>query len=256
MKGSATPNTPPGISLRVQLANPLGPSAPLPTACQRRPSPTAQTCRSSASVVGFRTLVFHVEEPLPGQWYVEVSTAPDHHLRHTVGGFVTSPIRLAIRVEPRRPVRAKSFQVVVQVLDGDAAISAFRADARVTTLPGGLAGLRAKHEQRLKSAGLTRMVEGDAPAPDTAPLLALRDAMLTEGKADPFAHSVTPLSLRHAAPSELMSLAFGGSPAAPIVGQWNAAHAGSYNLVVTAGGMSPISDTRFLRQDLVSVVAG
>jgi hypothetical protein len=48
----------------------------------------------------------------------------------------------------------------------------------------------------------------------------------------------------------------GSEGAAALVGQWKAAHAGSYNVAVRTAGMSPISGTRFVRKDLVSVFAG
>ncbi len=63
-------------------------------------------------------VAFRVEEPLPGQWWVEVSTVRAAHTLYSVGVFVRSPIRLDASISPRRPLRGSPLDVKVDVWDG------------------------------------------------------------------------------------------------------------------------------------------
>jgi uncharacterized membrane protein YgcG len=63
-------------------------------------------------------VAFRVEEPLPGQWWVEVRMASDAHTAYAVGGFVKSPIRLDVRLSPQRPLRGTPLDVRANVWHG------------------------------------------------------------------------------------------------------------------------------------------
>lgn len=220
-------------------------------------------CSYVKRVIGDGYVVFQMEEPLPGQWYVEVSAQREDvdderggHLRYTVGGFVTSPLRLLTFVGARRVAAGKPIKIGVTVLDDNRVVNTFRADAAITKLTMGIRELLATHKTRLDSMTSPPLQNRDAPPTAIARLLSLRDALLKEGKPDLFVHSVVRIPLRHGSRAELSGLRLGSRSAAAnaLVGQLaTTTQAGSYNVVVTASGLSPASG-RFVRKDLVSVL--
>ena len=155
-------------------------------------------------------------------------------------------------------------------------------------------GLLKKYKAQSRSIQPDQLHGEDALPQDIAKLVTLRDKLLQDGKPDLFAHTCSPVALRTATIGALPGLGFGhlvapatavigpeavvgglgrmsiSRPVAPLtptlplspsstsgilVGQFNdTKQQGSYNVTVTASGISPVSKTRFIRKELVSVL--
>jgi hypothetical protein len=168
----------------------------------------------------------------------------------------------------------------------------FRADTRVVAPSLSIAGLLAKFKTQLQTIRPAPAVGGDKLPTDIAKLFALRSKLLKEKQPDIFAQTTT-VPLKHVTMGNLTNIGLGHlvppgvipvvpgeegtasltSPFAPVsptlpvaplpptaisgvlTGQFkNTKQQGSYNVVVTANGTSPISNTRFVRTELVSVL--
>jgi hypothetical protein len=237
-------------------------------------------------IVGSGYVVFKLQDPMPGRWYVEVSTVNETHLRYTVGGFVRSPLRLAVSLRPARVLATLPFNIGAQVFDGKLPIFGFKGDTQVVRPNLSIPGLLAKYKNQLKDINPGKPAGADTLPLDIAKLIVLRNRLLQQQKPDLFAHSTSNVSLRNATIGDLQRLRFGhlatpsvlpvgpeglmraivtaGTPAGPVltaapsgllVGQFrDTRQQGSYNVAVTVNGTSPISKTRFVRKDLVSVL--
>lgn len=97
------PQGPQEISVRLRAPNGKLLIADEPTVRRRR---------------GAGYVAFAIDDPLPGQWFVEVATARPDHTLYTVGGFVRSPIRIDVAIDPPGPVRRSPVEVRVDVWDG------------------------------------------------------------------------------------------------------------------------------------------
>ena len=127
-------------------------------------------------------VAFTLDDPMPGQWYVEVETARPDHILYTVGGFVRSPIRIDLAVSPRAPVRRSPLQVTVDVWDGSRGVADLTGRActsvpriRTGELPRDLASL-------LRGVRPVRNTGGDAIPDDLGALWALERRLAKEGK--------------------------------------------------------------------------
>lgn len=244
--------------------------------------------------VGVGYVVFELQEPTAGQWFVEVTTFGTTHVRYTVGGFVRSPLRLFVSLLPRLVVAGARLTITAQVFDGQTPIKSIRAGTRVIAPTLSIAGLLTKYKTQLKQIRPIPAVGGDRLPPNIAKLAALRIKMLKGKKPDIFAHAVatvplrdvtighlTNIGLEHLMPHGIVPVGPGeaeaggiavpsiptvvtlppGVPLPPttisgvLAGQFkNTQQRGSYNIVVTANGTSPVSNTRFVRKELVSVL--
>jgi hypothetical protein len=237
-------------------------------------------------IAGKGYVVFKIQEPMAGKWYVEVSTLGETHVRYTVGGFVRSPLRLFVK-SLNRLAPGGVLSVATQVFDGKFPISGFRATKQIVGPTLSVAALLKKFKTKLRDIK-PAMPGGDTLPRDIAKLVTLRAQMLKAGKPDPFTHRVNFVTLRNASASDLSHLNLGlltdigfadidprnsissvtGAPitspsqriglaaaAGILVGQFtDTAQAGSYNVLVNASGASPVSGTRFVRKELVSVL--
>jgi Mg-chelatase subunit ChlD len=238
-------------------------------------------------------VIFKLQEPLPGQWFVEVATAGNTHVRYTVGGFVKSRLRLVTTLPRRQVVAGMALDIAAQVFDDRHPVKGFKTDVRVIAPSLSIAGLLAKHRNTLTNIKPAPAVGGDKLPTDIAKLIALQTRLLKDNKPDIFARldgavslkdvaigSLSNIGLGHLAPPTVAPVVPGGiggtipitppisplpplSPAAPpstaisgvLFGQFRKTlQQGSYNTVVTASGVSPTSNTRFVRKDLVSVL--
>lgn len=231
--------------------------------------------------VGVGYVMFEVQEPLAGQWLVEVSTAEETHVRYTVGGFVRSPLRLMISQFPKVVVAGLPLTIAVQVFDGKKPIAGFRAAGRVVAPGLSVRRLQEKFKARLARIKPVLAVGGDRLPTDIAKLLALRNKLLKERREDIFvtvgadlvlkegkARGVNGLGLGNFLPPGVAAVgpgddgsrsSSGSRRATPLSGVLhgqfkNTGQQGSYNLMVTASGTSPVSNTRFVRKDMVSVL--
>jgi Mg-chelatase subunit ChlD len=252
-------------------------------------------------IEGAGYVIFKLREPMPGQWYVEVTTDRRTHLRYTVGGFVRSALRLVLPVLPRRVVSGMPIRISAQVFDGRRQIRGFTAKAHVTAPYLSIPGLLRKYSNRLRDIQLPPALSKDGVPDDLAKLGILRNQLLKDKELDIFAPLSGGLSLRTATIDHLNRAGLGRilldnvlpvdlgavvastlnlaavdtlraavhpttSTVAPLaglssvssgvlLGQFkDTAQQGSYNMVVTASGMSPVSNTRFVRKQMVSVL--
>ncbi len=226
-------------------------------------------------IIGAGYVIFKLQEPLAGQWFVEVSTAGDTHVRYTVGGFVRSRLRLVVSRLPKVIVPGLPLTVAAQVFDGKQPIQGFRATSRVVAPALSLRGMLDKFRDQLTRIRPSSAAAGDGLPSDIGKLLALRNKLVKERQPDIFAPATSSLTfqsvtlgnlrnqgLGHLLPSDVVPAGLGGananSPTAlsgVLRGLFrNTRQQGSYNVEVTASGTSPVSDTRFIRKEMVSVL--
>jgi hypothetical protein len=244
-------------------------------------------------VVGEGYVVFELQEPLSGKWYVEVATASDTHTRYTVGGFVRSRLRLMVTVSPKQIIAGVPLNIAAQVFDGKQLITGFKTDVRIIAPTLGIPGLLTKYKNRLRNLKPAPIVGGDGLPKDIAKLVALQKILLRERKTDIFATLTATVPLTSMTVGGLNKIGLGhlaapcmasnesegaGSDAqissltpatliptaAPLsssalsgvlLGQFRRTEQkGTYNVVVTAYGTSPVSNSRFVRKELVSVL--
>lgn len=246
-------------------------------------------CSYVRRTVGQGYVVFKLQEPAAGQWFVEVTTAGETHLRYTVGGFVRSPLRLLVSLRPQQIIAGMRINIAAQVFDGKSPITGFKSSVGVMSPTLSISGLLSKYKTQLKDIQPIKLPSGDTLPSDIGKLLTLRARMLKENKPDPLTHTIKSVSLRSATLADLQRLRFdhlitpgvtpvspgamangtvrpGVSPLTPllltapaitgvIAGSFtNTKQQGSYNVVVTVNGSSPASRTRFARKELISVL--
>ena len=140
------------------------------------------------------------------------------------------------------------------MFDGKLPFTGFKGRTQVVRPTLGIPGLLAKHKNDLRNIQPVRLAGGDSLPDDIARLSTLRTRLLQQQKGDLFTHGISDLRLRNATIVDLQRLRFEPS-AKPLVGQvGNTSEAGSYNVVVAVNGISPVSNTRFVRKDMVSVL--
>ncbi|MCA9692288.1 MAG: S8 family serine peptidase [Myxococcales bacterium] len=259
--------------LRVRLRTPRGQLLPDDSAYVRR-------------TVGAGYVIFDIDEPLAGRWYVEVETARASHTRYTVGGFVRSDLRVDVAASLRsivgRPlrvdVRARLDKLPVQQLQMNASLVAPRV---------GLRDLIAKLRDKLDAIRPLDNLLADGLAKDTARLLTLREQQLRAGGKDIFEHTRTTLraealrnddsarlvralqptlrapvtpSLRRLDPRLLAPAPAPVTPVRPSAAAGMSVRLtprvlGSHNVPLVISGQLPGSRCRFVRYELVSFVA-
>jgi hypothetical protein len=214
--------------------------------------------------VGDGFVVFRLQEPAAGQWRVEVSTMNDQHLRYSVGGFCSSPLRLGVAIVPPRTPRGGPLTIgAVALLDGRP-IGPTRGAAAVVAPAASLDSVLTAHRDALAGLRPPTDLGPDSLPSDIARMATLRQNLHAAGKPDPFGTVTTDVRLRAVPPGRLGALGLGGpvpNPAA--MGRWSGVlagrfdatrEAGSYNVVVRVSGIEPSSGARFTRQELVSVL--
>lgn len=128
-------------------------------------------------------VAFRVEEPVAGQWWVEVTTARRTHAQYAVGGFVRSPIRIDATINPLRPLRRTPLDVRVDVWDGARGVVDLTGKVCLM-LPMSWPGkLVSDYRRRLKGLPTLRSVRRDVVPPDLREALALSRSLQKEGKA-------------------------------------------------------------------------
>ncbi len=144
-------------------------------------------------------VAFRVEEPLAGQWWVEVATARRTHTQYAVGGFVRSPIRVDAAINPQRPLRRTPLDVRVDVWGGARGVVDLTGKVWLT-LPTSWPGkLVTDYRRRLKTLPTLRSVRRDVVPPDLREALAISQSMQKEGKAA-IAHCTKCTSLKKPVP--------------------------------------------------------
>ena len=233
-------------------------------------------------IVGRGYVIFKIQEPQSGQWFVEVSTAGDTHVRYTVGGFVKSRLRLITTLPRKQFLAGMALDITAQIFDAKDPVPGFKADVRVVSPSLSIDGLLTKHKNTLRNTQPIAAVGGDKLPTDIGKLVALQRKLIRDKKPDIFATISDNVTLKDVTFGNLATLGLGhlvapilapGGPAGiggvvpsiPIpppaaisnvlLGQFKKTQQrGSYNVVITANGTSSVSNTRFVRKDLISVL--
>jgi hypothetical protein len=200
--------------------------------------------------------VFRIEDPAPGQWHLQVKTLEQTHVFYTAGVFVDSPLRLVIGTYPLRVRVGDVVQIGAVMLDGATPFAPGRA-AMTTSAPS--LGLRQEIKRWRRELN---KIDPPAIGGDTLPVDVARLAVLSTRlkKGELFARSSTAARLSHARfpwnkalPRRRSAVTI--DPNAPtLVGKFQPAQPGSYNVTVTVSGVTP-SGVRFVRTDRLGVVA-
>ena len=201
-------------------------------------------------------VVFRIEDPAPGRWHLQVQTMEQTHVAYTAGAFVDSPLRLVIATYPRRIRAGDVVQIGAVMLDDTTPFGSGRAALTVSAPTLGL-----KQELRRWRRELNT-IEPPAVSGDTLPADVARLAVLSTRlkKGEVFA--------RRSSAGRMSRGAFPWTRALPrrtsavtipanaptLVGDFQPAQPGSYNVTVTVSGATP-SGVRFVRTDRVGIVA-
>jgi subtilisin family serine protease len=206
--------------------------------------------------VADRFVVCRIEDPAPGRWHLQVETMERTHVSYTAGVFVDSPVRLVIAAYPRRVKVGDVVQVGAIVLDEGTPFAPARAAVSISAPRLGL-----RQEVRRWRRELNKL---DPPpmSADTLPVDVARLAMLKaqSNNREIFArHSTATRTSRARFPWD-KALPRGRAAVridpgvATQVAEVRPAQAGSYNVTVTASGVTP-SGMRFVRTDRIAFVA-
>jgi hypothetical protein len=144
----------------------------------------------------------------------------------------------------RLVVAGAPLTIAAQVFDGRQPMKGFRADTRVVAPSLSIAGLLAKFKTQLQTIRPAPAVVGHLVPPGVIPVVPGEEG--TASLTSPFAPVSPTLPVAPLPPTAISGV---------LTGQFkNTKQQGSYNVVVTANGTSPISNTRFVRTELVSVL--
>jgi hypothetical protein len=238
-------------------------------------------------VAGKGYLRMEVQDPQPGLWQVEVSTARREHTRYTVGGFVRSDISLHVTT-PYKVGVGQPIDLGVTAQDGKGMLHGFAVRGTVAAPRHRLDELVSRYKDQLKEVTIPEPVQRDG-RPDKTQLLwtqltLLRDAMVAEGGEDVLAPSTRRIAFRTAtSPRQPVASQYSTGPVrypvtavrrmpvrggivdlrkvlrplttGKVTGQVTETKVpGSYTVGLTASGFSAACGTRFVRKDLVGVL--
>ena len=131
---------------------------------------------------GLGYVAFRVDDPLPGQWWVEVSTARTTHTTYSVGVFVRSPIRFETTIGPRRPLRGSALDVTVNVWDGSRGVTDLIGTVCVTTPTSSPSKLVTDFHRRLRTLRPLTAIRRDAIPEHLREALAISISLGKEGR--------------------------------------------------------------------------
>jgi hypothetical protein len=201
-------------------------------------------------------VVFRIEDPAPGQWHLQVKTMEQTHVAYTAGVFVDSPLRLVIATYPRRVKVGDVVRIGAVMLDGAKPFAPGRASMTISAPSLGLRQEIKRWRRELNK------IDPPALGGDTLPVDVARLAVLNTRlkKGELFARSSTAARLSHARfpwdkalPRRRSAVTI--DPNAPtLVGNFQPAQPGSYNVTLAVSGVAP-SGVRFVRTDRLGVVA-
>ena len=244
-----------------------------------------------ARTIGKGYLSLHLQDPQPGHWTVEVTTAREAHTPYTVGGFVRSDIDLHLQA-PARVIVGQPVNLKLAVHDGKGIVEGLRVAATVSSPRYHVDDLLLKYADQLASIKLPDGLrkEGDRRQQALARLVLLRNELRGSNKPDLFARGLDKLPMGSVSTSNsptvdpkkwlrgTLTSAMGSgiaSTAAGIPGgqlhDWRKVLRpqqrsaitgtfggtkvpGSYSFVTKASGFSPQCGTRFVRLGMISTV--
>ncbi len=230
-------------------------------------------------IVGKGYVIFKIDKPLPGLWYVEVETAPRAHTRYTVGGFVDSPLKLILPAIPKVIPVNSPLPIAAQVVCGKDLVTGFRVRTRIIAPSIGVNKLMRKYARQLDVIRPDQDRVKDVPL-DIVKLSILRAQLLKETGKDILTHAVVNIPMAERSIHALNRMGLAHLIADPGVrptttGSWSdalsptilsfgsgiatgllkkASESGTYNVMVKATGFAPTCRSRFTRLQMASVL--
>jgi hypothetical protein len=188
--------------------------------------------------VGAGYVLFEIQEPLPGRWYIEASTVRSTHTRYTVGGFVRSPLRLMIELPFQRLIAGMPLTIGAQVLDSKQAVMNFRATTQVRAMAVGIPNMLKQYASSLRRIKPDETLIADGVPQDIARLSVLRDKLLDSRGRDIFHHVQDSTALKHLTREELIRMGFIGQD--PVIPNDPVGGNGPVIPVIPGGGNGPM----------------
>jgi Mg-chelatase subunit ChlD len=187
-------------------------------------------------------VVFRVDEPAVGRWYMEVSTMRDDHTRYTAAAFVDSSLRLRVDATASRVELRQPWQASVAVLGIDHMLPDLRVVGTLTCPAFDIEDILRRHDE-IQVDEISDVI----PA-DIAKLAAIQAHYKRLEQPDPFVRTSSDLSWQLADPQ-----------LDPSEGLASARHvprfAGSHNAYISISGTVPGTGETFVRRQMVSFLA-
>ena len=218
-------------------------------------------------IVGDGYVIFKMLEPAPGKWFVEIETPQDEHTLFNVGGFVRSPITMNLFAKPIQ-IAKKPLNFTTHVLHGDDIITGYKARAQIIEPVYSKASLFTKYKDLLARLKFPLKIKEDKLPDDIIKIHTLRNSLIKDKKVDlfkirakPNVVSLRPIRKRDIVPDTYSVFSMRTRTDLldklrnSFIGQFpQTDKIGSYNIKVTAAGISPRTRSRFIRKKMVSVL--
>ena len=120
-----------------------------------------------------RLCVFRIDEPMPGQWRIEVTTLERTHVRYTAAVFLRSPLRLVVTHSPLAITLGQPFEVTAVIEHGSRILRDVPTIATISRPAMSVKQLLEKHRAHLRELKPTHP-GGDSLPEDVAKLLTLQ----------------------------------------------------------------------------------
>jgi subtilisin family serine protease/Mg-chelatase subunit ChlD len=190
--------------------------------------------------IGNGYVIFKIADPIPGQWYVEVSTNLNTHTRYTVGGFVNSPIKLITKLDTKKLFLGHPFAVTASVFDNGKQISQIRGATQIVNSKFGINTLLSKYGNSMVNINPDKLMLDDGIPLNIGKLFTLRNDLFVKEKID-----ILDVNKRKA---RLSSDGTGN-----IIAKFSKPfEKTSHNIIVNVSGST--QQTKFNRVDMISVV--
>ncbi len=192
-------------------------------------------------IIGKGYVIFKINDPMPGQWYVEVSTVLRTHTNYTVGGFVNSPIRLVTKLDTKKVKTGSPVSLVTTVFDGKDIVKQIRGSVQLVNQKLSLNTIFDKFKRELDQIEPDKSLISDGVPKNMGKLFALRKGILAKDKFDILEMSRSSIRLKVDGNGGLIGSIL---PAMDNT---------SYNVIATITGTS--NGVKFVRKDMVSFVS-
>lgn len=162
--------------------------------------PRGRLLPADASVVrrtvGEGYVAFKVNEPLAGEWSIEVSTTRRSHTRYTAAIFVRSPLVLDLNLVPSKFVVDQPIDFTLNVFDRGNPVKQFRPLTYVARPQGGIRDLIGRYRDQLQRIDPLKDALTDGIPEHVARLQALQAKMIADRRVDILAPLVEPIKLQ------------------------------------------------------------
>ena len=153
-------------------------------------------------IVGKGYVLFKIQEPRSGRWYIEVETTRRQHTRYTVGGFVKSGITTVLPRLKQQIAIGMPLKISTQVFDRQRLVTGFRTKAQLRSPQFTISTLANRYRKQLQQIQLPAKL-GDNLDPTILKLTILRDKLRASDGIDIFAPITTTIQSRELGMKEL-----------------------------------------------------